>query len=190
MEPSTCLVNCLWDKLGRELLLKYFLVLEWIVVLCKWHGSWIKPAVKYLRYTVHILATLRTLDCHSVDVWSVKLYLCCLWISCFFSELCTASDTLSVSAFTLPDIEWCAPVTVTWDSPILYILKPVSETSWTDRLRNPVYCIVVSDKIILYCCLLDVPWLSCIVDKRLVTSPAVWILMLKFRSIEKLLSAA
>ena len=42
-------------------------------------------------------------------------------------------------------------------------------------LRNPVNGIVVADQVILYCCHLDEPGLSCIVDQRCITSPAVWI---------------
>ena len=39
IEPSTCLVYCLRNKLCRELLLKQFFILKWIMVLCKWHCS-------------------------------------------------------------------------------------------------------------------------------------------------------
>ena len=91
-----------------------------------------------------------------------------------------------MSAFTLPDVQWCSPVTVTADTPVLNVFKPVAETSFTDALRDPVDCIVISDQVILNCCHLDEPGFSCIVDQWCITSPAVWIIMLEFRSIEEL----
>ena len=157
-------------------------------MLCKRHSSGIKPAIQYFRYTVHILATLRTLDRHRINIWSVKFYLCCLWITGLFCQLSTASDALSVSARTLPDVKWSTPVTVTGNCPVLNVFQPVSETSGTDGFRNPVNSVVIADQIILYCSLFDVPGLSCIINQRLVTSPAVWILMFKLRSIKQLLS--
>ena len=66
------------------------------------------------------------------------------------------------------------------------VLKPVTETTLTDALWNPVDSIVVTDQIILYCSHLDEPGLTCIVDKRCVTSPAVRIIMLEFRCVKKL----
>ena len=157
-------------------------------MLCKRHSSGIKPAIQYFRYTVHILATLRTLDRNGVNVWSVKFYLCRLWITSLFCQFGTASDTLPVSARALPDIKWGTPVTVTGNCPVLNVFQPVSETSGTDGFRNPVNSVVIADQIILYCSLFDVPGLSCIINQRLVTSPAVWILMFKLRSIKQLLS--
>ena len=51
-----------------------------------------------------------------------------------------------MSAFTLPDVQWSSPVTVTADTPVLNVFKPVAETSFTDALRDPVDCIVISDQ--------------------------------------------
>ena len=60
-----------------------------------------------------------------------------------------------MSTLALPDIQWCSPVTVTADSPVLNVLDPVTETSFTDAFRNPVDCIVVGDQVIFYFCYLD-----------------------------------
>ena len=87
---------------------------------------------------MHILTTLRTLDRNGVNVWSVKFYLCRLWITSLFCQFGTASDALPVSARALPDIKWGTPVTVTGNCPVLNVLQPVSETAGTDRFRNPV----------------------------------------------------
>ena len=90
-----------------------------------------------------------------------------------------------MSAFALPDVQRCSPVTVTADTPVLNVFQPVAETSFTDALRNPVDCVVISDQVIFDCCHLDKPGFSCIVDQWCVASPAVWIFMLEFRSIEE-----
>ena len=39
VEPSSCLVNSLRNKVCRELLFEQFLILKWIMMLCKWHCS-------------------------------------------------------------------------------------------------------------------------------------------------------
>ena len=54
------------------------------MMLCKWHGTGIKPAVDNLRYTVHLFAALRAGDRHIIDEWAVKLNLSiCLLIHLF-----------------------------------------------------------------------------------------------------------
>ena len=88
-----------------------------------------------------------------------------------------------MSTLTLPDIQWCSPVTVTADSPVLNVLDPVTETSFTDTFRNPVNCVIISDQIFANCCHLDEPGLTCIVDQWSITSPAVRIAMLELRCI-------
>ena len=91
-----------------------------------------------------------------------------------------------MSAFTLPDIQRSSPVTVTRDCPVLDVLQPVTKTSLTDGFRNPVNGIIVADEVISYRGLTDIPGLTCIVDERCVTSPAVRILMLELRSCKQL----
>ncbi len=61
------------------------------------------------------------------------------------------------SVIALPDIERCSPVSVTGDSPVLDVLKPVTESALADRLRNPVDLLVVADKVILNLGDLDKP---------------------------------
>ena len=53
----------------------------------------------------------------------------------------------------------------------------VTETSFTNALRNPVNCIVVADQVIFNCCHLDKPGFTCIVDQWCITSPAVRIII-------------
>ena len=186
VEPSSCLVNSLGDEVCRELLLEQVFILKWIMMLCKRHCSGIEPAVDYLRYTVHGLAAIRTLHGDIINVWTVKLDGLRTLVTTLLIEILAASHGFHMSALTLPDIQWCSPVTVSGNTPVLNVLKPVTETSLTDALRNPVDSIVVTDQIILYCSHLDEPGLTCIVDKRCVTSPAMRIIMLEFRCVKKL----
>ena len=72
IEPASRLIHSLGDEICRELLLKQLFILKWIVVLRKWHGSGIEPAVDYLRNSLHLLPALRAGDGHRVDVWAVK----------------------------------------------------------------------------------------------------------------------
>ena len=185
VEPSSCLVNSLRNKVCRELLLKQVFVLKWIMMLCKRHCSGIKPAVNYLRYTVHGLAAVRALHGDIINIWAVKLDGLRTLVTTLLVEILTASYGFHMAALALPDIQWCSPVTVSGNTPVLNVLKPVTETSLTDALRNPVDGVVVADQIIFYCCHLDEPGLTCIVDQRCVTSPAVRIIMLEFRCVKK-----
>ena len=154
-------------------------------MLCKRHCSGVKPAVNNFRYTVHVFATVRALNGYSINIWTVKFYFCRFRISTLFSQLCTASDRFHMTALTLPYIQRCSPVTVTGNTPILNVLQPVTETSFSNGFRNPVYSSIVANQIIFDCCHFDEPGLSCIVDQRSITSPAMWIAMLKFRCVKK-----
>ena len=151
------------------------------MVLCKWHCSGVEPAVDNFRYTVHGLSTIRAGEGHGIDIWTMEFYFCCLWITSTLCQFCTASDTFLVSALTFPDVEWCSPITVTGDRPVLNVFQPVAETSAADGFRDPVYGVIVADQIILYGCFLDIPGFSCIVDQWCITAPAVWIIMFKLR---------
>ena len=125
-------------------------------MLCKWHGSTVEPAVDHFWYTVHLFSTFRTLDRHIINIWAVKLDLIRAVIRHRF-QLFNTSDRMLASTLTLPDIQRSSPVTVTADSLVLNVLDPVTETSFTDTLRNPVDRIIIRDQIILYCCHLNEP---------------------------------
>ena len=153
-------------------------------MLCKWHCSGIEPAVDYFRYTMHFFSTIRTFECNCIDIRTMKFYFGIIWITASLREFCAASDTLLMTTLTLPYRKWCSPVTVTGNTPVLDILKPVTKTSFSDGLRNPVYGVIVADQVIFDCSHLDEPGFSCVVDERCVTSPAVRIFMLELRSIE------
>ena len=135
---------------------------------------------------MHSAAALRTLHGKLVNVWAVKLYCLGALVTSFLIEILTASNRFHMTAAALPDIQWSSPVTVTADSPVLNVLKPVAETSFTDALRDPVNGVVIADQVIFNSCHFNKPGFSCVVDQWCIATPAVWVIMLKFRSIEQL----
>ena len=183
VEPSTGLVHSLGYKVSRELLLEQFLIFKWVVVLCKWHGSRVKPAVDHLRNTMHLFAADRTLNGNRINVWAVKLDIFRAVIR-HFLQFRDASDGMLVTALALPDIQRSSPITVPADAPILDIFKPVPKTLLSNTLRDPVDRIIVCDQIILYLRHLDEPRFPRIVKQRRITSPAVWITMLELRCVK------
>ena len=152
------------------------------MVLCKRHRSTVKPAVDNFRHSVHFFTTIRAVDRYCVNVWAVQLNIIRAVIGHRF-QFFNTSDRMHTSTLTLPDIQRSSPVTVTTDSPVLNVLNPVTETSLTDTLRNPVNCIIICNQVITNCCHLDEPGLTCIINQRSITSPAVRIAMLKLRCI-------
>ena len=90
-----------------------------------------------------------------------------------------------MTAFAFPYRERGAPVTVAGDSPVLNVFKPVAEASFADRLRYPVYRVVVTDEVILYSRFADVPGFSCVIDEGGVASPAMRLVMLKLQRVKE-----
>ena len=91
-----------------------------------------------------------------------------------------------MTAGALPDVKRCSPISVTGEAPILNVLKPVAKSSLTDILGNPVYSIVVLNKVFTNLGHLDKPSVASVVDKRSITSPAMRIIVLKLGRGEEL----
>ena len=126
-----------------------FLIFKRIMMLGERHGAGIEPAVNNLRNPSHGLAAMRTLICHFIYIRSVKFNRQRVIASCLLLQFLPAADGLLITAaFTLPDIERSAPVTVSGDAPVLHILKPLAKTAFSDSLGDPVDSIVVSDQIV------------------------------------------
>ena len=110
-----------------------------------------------------------------------------LRIAASFCKCFPASDGFLMSAaFALPDIQRSSPITVTGNCPVLNVLQPVAKTALADGLRNPVDGIIIADQILLDRCLADIPALSCVINQRGITSPAMRIFMLEFRCVKQL----
>ena len=62
-----------------------------------------------------------------------------------------------MSALAFPNIKRRSPVTVTADTPVLHVFKPVAETSFSDTFRNPVDRIIICDEVLFHGSHLDEP---------------------------------
>ena len=154
-------------------------------MLRKRHRTRIKPAVNNLRNPVHLFSTIRTFECNLINIRSVQLYLRRIRIPAPVRKFLPAADTFLMTALALPHIERRAPVTVSRNTPVLNILKPVAKTTFSDRFRNPVYSIVIPYQVILHSRHLDKPRLARIVNQRRIAAPAVRIIMLKLRRVKQ-----
>ena len=93
---------------------------------------------------------------------------------------------MAVTAGAFPDVKGSSPISVSRKTPVLNVLEPVTKAALTDRLGNPVDCVVVSDNILTHLGHLDEPGVACVVNKGSVTSPAMGVLVLKLGSGEEL----
>ena len=55
-----------------------------------------------------------------------------------------------MAALTFPDVKRGPPIPVPADAPVLNILQPVPEPSFSDAFGDPVDSIVVADQILLH----------------------------------------
>ena len=155
------------------------------MMLSKRHCARIIPAVDNLGNALHFAAALFTLNRNLVNERAVKLDIVGAVIAELF-KLGNRADGMSVAAGAFPDVKRSAPITVTADAPILNIFKPVTEATLAYAFGNPVNRVVILNKIILNRSHLDKPRFSCVINQRSVAAPAERIIMLKFRSGEKL----
>ena len=106
---------------------------------------------------MHLASALRAFYRYRVDVGTVQLNVVGAVVAHLF-KFGYASDRVAASAVgAFPDVERSTPVTVTRDSPVLYILEPVAESSLADGFGYPVYGVVVLYEIFADCGHLDVP---------------------------------
>ena len=131
VEPSSCLVHCLGNESGRELLLESLFVLKRIVMLRKRHRSGVKPAVDDLRDSLHaVFAAFRTGAYILVDIRPVQFYGQSVFSAGHLLQFFAGTDADLLSAvLTLPDRKRSSPVAVAADTPVLYIFQPVAETA-------------------------------------------------------------
>ena len=146
--------------------------------LCERHSSGVEPAVHDLRDPVHALSAFRALDGDLVHIRSVELDRLIDLLLNIIYQLLTRTYAVQVTALALPDRDRCSPVSRSRNSPVLNVLKPVSESLLAYIRRVPVYCVVVCDQLVSELCHLDVPRLVCVVNERCSASPAVRISVL------------
>ena len=186
IEPASGLVDRFGDELRGEAALEKLLVLKRIMILGERHGAGIEPAVDDFGDTLHGAAAVRTLDLNIIHERPVQLDIGIVGIAGQLRQFRLAADAdLLAAVRAFPDVEGGAPVTVTGNAPVLDVLQPVAETAFADGLGNPVDLLVVADKVILDSGHFDEPGFSRVVKQRGIASPAVGIIMLKFRRVEQ-----
>ena len=184
IEPTAGLVHCLGDEVGGELCLEGFVIFKGIVMLCEGHGAGVKPAVDNLGHAAHLTAALGTFQFYGIHVGAVEFDLLRA-LDGHFLQFGDGADGVAVTAGAFPDVQRRTPVTVTADTPILYVLQPVAETALTDGFGDPVDGVVVADQILTDSGHLDEPGFSCVVDQGGVTAPAEGILVLELGCVEE-----
>ena len=97
---------------------------------------------------MHFLTAMRALNGNRINKGAVELNIVRTIVGHGFQFLNTA-DRVHMTAFACPDIKGCTPISITGNTPILNIFKPVTETSLADIFGNPVNGIIVTDKVIL-----------------------------------------
>ena len=184
IEPTAGLVHCLGDEVGGELRFKCLVIFKRIVMLCEGHGAGVEPAVDDLGHAGHFAAALGTFQLHRIHIGTVEFDLIRAFNS-HFLQLGDRADGVPVTAGAFPDVQRRAPITVTADTPILYVLQPVAEAALADGFGDPVDGVVVADQILTNRGHLDEPGFSCVVDQGSVTAPAEGILMLELGRVEE-----
>ena len=186
VKPSSRLVYCLGNKLGRILLLKQLLIFKRIMMLCERHRPRIKPAVDHLRHTLHRAAAFRALDRDLIDIGPVQLYRARFPVAAHLFQLFPAANGMHLSApSAFPYVQRRSPIAVPGNAPILDILQPVPEASFSNRFGNPVDRIVIADQVLLHRRHLNEPGLAGIIDQRRIAAPAVGITVFKFGCVKQ-----
>ena len=88
-------------------------------------------------------------------------------------------------ALALPNIKRRTPIAVARNAPILNIFKPIAETPLAYTFGYPVNGIVIADKVVAHVGHFYKPRFARIVDKRGIAAPAIGVIVLKLRRVEK-----
>ena len=145
--------------------------------LCERHCSTVEPAVHNFRDPGHRLAAHRAGQMNVIHIRSVKFDIFCDILLCFFRQFSSASDAFQVTAFAAPDRDRSTPVSVSGDRPVVDVFQPVSESLFTDEIREPVYAVVIGNQFVFQLGHFNVPAWFRVVDQRCTASPAVRVVM-------------
>ena len=145
------------------------------------HGAGVEPAVDNFRYAVHLFAAFFAFNRYSIDKRTVQFDIVRAIIGQGF-QFFNGTDSVLMTAFTFPNVEWCTPVTVAGKTPVLHVFNPVAETAFADCRRYPVDCIIVGNQFVAYGRHADKPCFARVVKKRRIAAPAVRIAVFENRS--------
>ena len=211
-EPTTGLVNTLGDEVGwiNTAIVEGFLVFEWIVNLCVWHRTRIKPYINKVKFTSQDMSCLADeLDIIHVRTVEVNLLVIIFlhqaghktlfleWVllhdsSCnsfldLVIEFLDGANAQFLAGVTIaPDGQWCTPIARTAEVPIVEVFKPSAKASGTRRFRFPVDGLVEFDHPVATSGGTDEPRVERIIEHGLVGTPAMGIVVHMLLNLESL----
>src|SRR5260370_11258260 len=99
----------------------------------------IEPGITHIFDTRDFGTTLRTMDLHGINPWTVRRVTVELFPTCdgtLFQLLSTANDLEIATLVTVEDGQRQAPIAFLGDHPVIHVPQPVHLTIVTER-RNP-----------------------------------------------------
>mmetsp|Transcript_6192 Transcript_6192/g.15930 ORF Transcript_6192/g.15930 Transcript_6192/m.15930 type:complete len:430 (-) Transcript_6192:1112-2401(-) len=170
VEPTSCLVNTFCDEVGRERAIKALLLLVRVVSRGIGHRARLEPAVKHLRNAPQNTLPLLRRDSNVVNRFTMEV------LDPHARQLLEVRNRLDAHALfvviTDPQRDWRAPETVPRDVPVASIHKPVLESLFLDRVRDPVRLVVGRHKLFPHVLDLNKPRLDGLTDESRARSPA------------------
>ena len=181
VEPAAGLVDVLDDEIGRVVLFKPLLVLEWIVHLGEWHRAALEPAVEHLGHAAHHRLAGRVVGVRAnqlVDVGTMQVGRADAEVGFELVEAAIDIDAWVLGVITAPHRDWRTPETVAADRPVACAFEPLAEAAVLHVVGNPVDVLVQLDQAITEIGDLHIPTWQGAVDDRRVGAPAVRIVVL------------
>jgi hypothetical protein len=137
VEPTSSLINTLSNEIGRVRLVESINILEGVVRLSVGHRTRFEPTIKDFFDPLQITLALLGRDGDTVDTLSVEIG--DIVSTGKFLELFDGTDANDfLHVFTGPKGDGGTPVSVSGDVPITGVLEPLTESTLSDVLWDPV----------------------------------------------------
>ena len=114
---------------------------------------------------IDIIRTFRIFDSSSIGFRNLLL------------QFRNGANTFHVSILVSPYWKRSAPVSFSGDGPILDVAQPFAKSSFTDPIRCPFNAIVELEESLFNCSHSNEPGIHCVVEKWMICSPAVWVIV-------------
>ena len=145
----------------------------------------IKPTIHNKRFSMHWFSIFRNQSV-PIDNGSVKINIiraigifktCCNSTSDFGLQFGNRTNALHVPFIVSPNRQRCTPVTLSRYRPIFHIAQPLTKTPFSDPVRSPFYSVVKLQQALFDRSHSNKPGIHCVVEQRMVCSPAMWIIV-------------
>lgn len=137
VEPTSSLINTLSNEIGRVGFVESINILEGVMRLSVGHGTRLEPTIKDFLDPLQITLALLRGDGDTVDTLSVEI-----------GDIVSTGELLELfdgtdaddflHVFTGPEGDGGTPVSVSGDVPITSIFEPLTESTLSDMLWDPV----------------------------------------------------